>query len=142
MGDQKQNKPESNTFAIIGIILLIGALYYMVSGEISLRAPARKTTHKEVKTPTQRQGIWAVTIAKDFVKNLLKSPSTAHFGLPKMSKLSENTWQVSGNVDSQNGFGAMIRSFWYIEMVADPQCEDYAKYACWEIQQGPIITQR
>ena len=66
-----------------------------------------------------------------FVTNQLKSPSTADFGdifdnrsdsvfvdkndeailkldIPKFQ--SEGVWIVTGNVDSQNPFGAMIRS--------------------------------
>lgn len=45
------------------------------------------------------------------VATRLKSPSTAEFsGVRVMHKKSDDTWTVEGNVDSQNGFGATVRS--------------------------------
>lgn len=46
---------------------------------------------------------------QDFVKRLLKSPSTAHFS--ETSSTGENpAWTVRGAVDSDNSFGAPIRN--------------------------------
>lgn len=45
----------------------------------------------------------------DFVKDRLKSPSTAHFPSDTSSHVG-NTWTVHGSVDSENGFGASLRS--------------------------------
>ncbi len=62
-------------------------------------------------------GAWMAT--KHFVKESLKSPSTADFGSvlgdfqnPKQvcETQGEKTWRCRGWVDSQNGFGAMIRT--------------------------------
>ena len=60
---------------------------------------------------------WIMT--KQFVKNSLKAPSTADFGSafgeyqdPKSACLphGDKTWRCAGWVDSQNAFGAMIRT--------------------------------
>lgn len=50
------------------------------------------------------------------IKNRLKSPSTAKF-LNQKAVYDEKTqtYKVQGDVDSQNGFGAMVRSTFYAE---------------------------
>ena len=61
------------------------------------------------------QDLLAFNYSEEFVKERLKSPSTASF--PRSSekrdyitKLGENKYLIEAWVDSQNGFGAMIRS--------------------------------
>jgi hypothetical protein len=44
---------------------------------------------------------------ESFVEDRLKSPSTAEFDLS--ASPAGSGWLVTGTVDSQNGFGAMIR---------------------------------
>ncbi len=61
--------------------------------------------------------IMAYNFAEDFVKQRLKSPSTAEFpGLFEKNKhiidLGNGEYKINSWVDSQNGFGAMIRSKW------------------------------
>jgi hypothetical protein len=41
------------------------------------------------------------------IKDMLKSPSTAQFDT---DATGSGTWTVTGTVDSENGFGAMVRS--------------------------------
>lgn len=56
--------------------------------------------------------------SKMIVSSYLKSPSTAEFSPvdeTTTGRKSENTYQALGYVDSQNGFGAMIRSNWGVE---------------------------
>lgn len=52
---------------------------------------------------------YAVVACKNLVKNQLKAPSTAKFSETTASG-SGASWQSSGVVDSQNSFGAMIRT--------------------------------
>lgn len=57
--------------------------------------------------------------AQLFVEKTLKVPSTANFpGLFKSSviKKNSNTYKVSSYVDSENGFGAIIRSTYVVEL--------------------------
>lgn len=61
--------------------------------------------------------ILAYNYAKDFIKDRLKSPSTAEFPGTFEKKnhvrdLGNGQYQISSWVDSQNGFGAKIRSRW------------------------------
>jgi len=57
--------------------------------------------------PTAAQ---AAIIAKEFVRNTLKSPSSAEFpfGDYRVSNTTD-TFFVAGHVDAQNSFGAMLR---------------------------------
>ena len=57
----------------------------------------------------------AYNYAEEFVKKRLKSPSTAEFPgtfekNDHIKELGNNEYLISSWVDSQNGFGAMIRS--------------------------------
>ena len=59
----------------------------------------------------------AKIMAQGMVKQLLKSPSTADF--PSFDYTTTNVgnqYTVVSYVDSQNGFGAMIRSTWRVVM--------------------------
>ncbi len=46
---------------------------------------------------------------EDYVRNHLKSPSTAEFTSVTVSEINESTYHVQGNVDAENSFGAMTR---------------------------------
>lgn len=66
-------------------------------------------------TPTDTNKMLAYSYAEDFVKQRLKSPSTAEFpGLfekaDHITELGNDEYLINSWVDSQNGFGAMIRS--------------------------------
>jgi hypothetical protein len=50
------------------------------------------------------------------VKIPLKSPSTAEYGRVDVEQVATNIYKVSGYIDSQNGFGAMIRSYWQAKL--------------------------
>lgn len=57
------------------------------------------------------------------IKERLKAPATAEFSdctEVNAKKQPDGTWGVAGYVDSQNSFGAMIRSQWVIQMRPTP----------------------
>ncbi len=60
----------------------------------------------------------AYITAQSFVKAMLKSPKTADFPFLDYShrNLGDGKWIIQSYVDSQNGFGAMIRTQYQIEM--------------------------
>lgn len=68
------------------------------------------------------------------VKNSLKSPSTAEFpfGGYSVVKMDENVYVVNSYVDSQNGFGAMLRTRYSCKITLfgndDYTCEDLMFY--------------
>lgn len=76
-------------------------------------------TRKKQSTPTSSsEDLLAYNYAEDFVKQQLKSPSTAKFpGIwdgkrDHITKLGNREYKINSYVDSQNGFGAMLRSNW------------------------------
>lgn len=56
----------------------------------------------------------AITIEYSDIINTLKSPATAKFGLPECMKATATNYTINGYVDSQNSFGATIRTKFYI----------------------------
>lgn len=71
----------------------------------------------ESSSSTGDNKMLAYNYAEDFVKQRLKSPSTAKFpGIfeknDHITELGGGKYRISSWVDSQNGFGAMIRSRW------------------------------
>lgn len=71
-------------------------------------------------TPSQSQSsvkvadpmVWADIYASQMVSGFLKAPSTADFARGTVKQLEGGIYEVSSYVDSQNSFGAMIRSPW------------------------------
>jgi len=47
---------------------------------------------------------------EELVKNQLKSPASAQFSGETQTNVDSSTVNIDGTVDSQNGFGAMLRS--------------------------------
>ena len=61
----------------------------------------------------------AQSIIEEFVTRKLKSPSTADFEFgfsSKIDKVGEKGYEVDSYVDSQNGFGATIRTNFHCEV--------------------------
>ena len=63
---------------------------------------------------------WAITMAQAFVKERLKSPSSASFPWSydeyRATKGIGGEWSVSGYVDAVNGFNANLRTHWSVQM--------------------------
>lgn len=59
--------------------------------------------------------IGAYIEAKDYIEQILKAPATAEFPpLGQVNHLVNNRYEVISHVDSQNSFGAMLRSDWKV----------------------------
>ncbi len=77
------------------------------------------------------ESLMAYIQAQDYVKRNLKSPSSAKFPVvaPKegVDSQNSNVYDIGAYVDSQNSFGAMLRSQWAAQIVykggddADPK---------------------
>lgn len=104
-----------STSIIIGGILLWLFLFYSACSWVSDKN-APKTDFDEVAYQQKRD---APLNAREFVKRNLKAPSTAKFpptSTADVSKTTEGTYIISSYVDSQNGFGAMLRKKWVVEL--------------------------
>jgi len=86
------------------------------------RAPAPVKTAHEIEVEKAENTKSNVKYnAKRYVELALKTPSTAKF--PYYGDFSawqtpenKDVWEVTGYVDAQNSFGAMIRSNWYVKI--------------------------
>lgn len=67
----------------------------------------------------------ARAIAREFVRDRLRSPASAAFSGDTAHMESACVYQVRGAVDSQNGFGAMIRSHYRVEVRYWPYSEEW-----------------
>lgn len=54
------------------------------------------------------------SIARNLIKQSLKAPSTADFGYPVAKTIDGKTFVVIQSVDSQNSFGAMIKTYFEV----------------------------
>lgn len=55
-------------------------------------------------------GFTAEVMCEEFVKERLASPSSAEFSEQDHAERAGSTWLVTGVVDSENKFGAMLRA--------------------------------
>ena len=87
---------------ILGVLFVVG----MVADMNSSPAPTPAQQISEVKYQSAR------ILAKSYVDKVpLKSPSTS-----KVDPTNPNLFEVSSYIDSQNGFGAMIRTYWSMKL--------------------------
>lgn len=85
---------------IVGVVSVILLLWSCVAGSAS--KPDEPPTMSEVR-------FMAIDTCHEAVTNQLKAPATAKFTNDE-AKLAEGGWTVTGSVDSENSFGALIRS--------------------------------
>lgn len=86
------------------------------------RSPAPVKTAQELAAEKAENTKASVKYnARRYVELVLKAPSTAKF--PYDSEFTawqtadnKDVWEVTGYVDAQNDFGAMIRSHWYVKI--------------------------
>lgn len=99
-------------FGIIGMLFSVGS-----------DNKSNSSNNNTAKVPTQeelnyKRKIESTVFAKNVIEKLLKSPSTAKFVDVKAYELSnlKDVWAVNGYVDSQNSYGAMLRSIWEVQL--------------------------
>lgn len=103
-GDKKQRNPLLGCLGVLGLFFV---------GIVSCGV---LTTGDGADSP-QVQRKAAESACEDFVRDQLKSPSTAEF--TGTSSTGSGPWTVTGEVDSENSFGAMIRASWSCEIRLD-----------------------
>jgi len=73
----------------------------------------------------------ACHMAQKFVVDALKAPTTAEFPPARepdcQTSQRERIWVVTSYVDSQNSFGAMIRSHYTVEMIYYPATDTWTR---------------
>lgn len=90
---KKSNASIWSLLVIIGILFLYS--YFTKGGIVSDDKPSC---------------IVAKTISREIVKRMLKSPASAEFGDYTCNENTDGSFKITSYVDSQNGFGAMLRA--------------------------------
>ena len=101
---------------VIGIIVFIFFLSWLFTGnETNPESVSTETAETEVVEATDSQ---AYIISQNYVKEVLKAPATADFPFADYShiKNDEDTHTVASYVDSENSFGANVRSNWTVTL--------------------------
>lgn len=96
-----------NVLVVVAAVALFAALFVMGSALQAKISPA---------PPNVGGRSEACAMSQDFVRDRLKAPATAQFSDACQATQAAGTWSVSASVDSENGFGAMIRSDYVAEM--------------------------
>ena len=104
---------------ILAVVVLIPTCIGMYFGFDPGASPgsnpiARGQSRAPSRAPKQADPVEAHVVCKDFVKDKLKSPSSADFPWVAASNvvtsLGNNRFRARSYVDAQNSFGAMLRS--------------------------------
>lgn len=92
------------------------------------------------RDPIAEQERYAGTIASEIIRDQLKSPGTAKFPPEHIrSGRDGDGWIVTGKVDAQNAFGALLRKDWIAQITPVPDCADYLSRACWTVHTAGLV---
>ena len=109
---KNDNFKDNNKNSIVFIIVLL--LFFLVwkcscsKSDNEIQQQYQQQTEQD----NEHSKIVALTAAQECVTERLKSPSSADFpwGSECVTKISDNTYVINSYVDSQNSYGAMIRT--------------------------------
>lgn len=123
--EEPKQKQSEGSFAF-GIIIACVVLTFAIVGYAMIRPePKTRETPEVAKTSNPansrpRPGV-PYAFAKSFVKDYLVSPKTAEFAPISEARCvllpDQKTWKIISFVDSQNNFGAIVRTKWYVKII-------------------------
>lgn len=113
----KPQKPKGCAFLVVFVVMLVFIVIKCVGGDSS--DDLKNEKHDKIE---------ALVLSQECVKDNLKCPSTAEFasGTKNVTQINDTTFDVSSYVDSQNSFGAMIRTYYSCTITFNSQ----GKYFC------------
>ena len=108
---------------------LIGALVALTGGALDHIERPRSGEPTKPDLGSEAEA-WAIT--RQFVTDKLRSPATADFPWSPTgaTKLGPGKWRIAGYVDSQNAFGATLRT----EFAATVETRDGTKWSLLDLQ--------
>jgi hypothetical protein len=114
----KTTSPTKKYIAVFLCILFVGAQIYSYLALNRIEGGAKKqASRSQTITPSM-----AYLASQDFVKSRLKAPATADFPYEPgfANPLGGNRFEIGAYVDSQNSFGALLRSHYVCIVVWSP----------------------
>lgn len=103
-------------------VLGIGFLVVVVGGTLWAFA----STAFEEERPAVGTSQQAESACEDNISQQLKTPSTADYVDVESTSTGSNAWSVTGSVDSENSFGARVRTDWTCAVTFDSDREVYS----------------
>ena len=117
----------------------LGAIIVSLAGYYGLRAISDRTpTLTSPEPPARSQSLLrgdALLVAQKAVQARLKAPASAEFGGTQIRQ-THDLWEITGYVDSQNSFGATLRSTYRAKVIY--RCMEVSHTACWHIDRLTI----
>lgn len=103
------------TSVVLKLLLILFGIGFFTS-IISISSGTSSSSPRPEPTPDYAGS--AEVYAELYIERILKSPSTADFCRSgTATDLGENKWKVKSCVDSENSYGAMLRSNWEATMI-------------------------
>jgi hypothetical protein len=122
---QNDMKIVKGIWVAILLVIIFATTWYSFTADTG-----PSVNHESTSNTKSYSDVEAFVEAEHIVSGFLKAPSTAQF--PSMSDatiedLADNGFKVSSYVDSQNSFGAMLRSSWSVlfEYTPDDKVDIY-----------------
>lgn len=107
---------------IISVIIILGCVnihYYNVSKKTGFNI-STIIFHKSFNDISkQERNQYLTQIAENTVSKQLKAPATAEYTIESITPTSDNHYEIIGDVDSENSFGAKLRSEFWVEIKVD-----------------------
>ena len=120
MENQQQNEEQKKTGkgCLIRCLVGLGSFVFFVIFVLIITSFSGSNGEKTQPSGYSRDTFTMIPFAEYVIEGILKAPSTADFVGVKAYELSneKDVWAVNGYVDSQNSFGAMIRSQWEVQL--------------------------
>lgn len=122
---QPPKKGSNNGLVILGLLAFLAVAVLIAKGFTPQLTPEQLAQHKARSEAAKcADTSTAFYMSQEFVKGRLRAPASAKF--PRSSDpdvgvryLGDCTHEVLGFVDSQNGFGALIRSKYIVKLKND-----------------------
>jgi ribosomal protein L40E len=106
------SKLPQKTSMLVKVLAIVFGIGLFTSIFAAVISPSSGAPSTPVAPSAYQLKLSAQVYSESYIERLLKSPSTAKFCHETVTDLGENRWRVSSCVDSQNSYGAMIRSDW------------------------------
>lgn len=110
--EQKKSKRGCIMGLIVGPVFIIIMCISFCSGPTEEEKAAQRKSDREFTVEV---------LSRQFVEGRLKSPSSAEFSNIQIKQENDSVYRVFGVVDSQNDYGAMLRSRYHcvVELKSD-----------------------
>lgn len=118
--EQRPTKRQSSRGVKIAAAILVGLVAVACIGGIAKLTLSGSSS----KAPADRT-LEAKSICETFVKRQLKAPATAKFSSESAAEVSAAEYTSGGSVDSQNSFGALLRSTYACDMTYDAAKQEW-----------------